>query len=76
MFRTLSQIMLDLHGTMEHAEDVDVTIGFDQAGNAVVAEQENANVPLGMHVVPIAHFGKLFEDISVFVDRENRSSRG
>jgi len=29
----LRQIMLDLHGTMEDAKDVDVTIGFDQIGN-------------------------------------------
>jgi len=73
-FRKLRQVVFDLHGTMEHAKDIDVTIRFDQVGNAVVPEEKNTNVPVRMRVVPIAHFGKLLENFRVFVDRENRSS--
>ncbi len=56
---------------MEHTKDIDVTIRFDQVGNAVVPEEKNTNVPVRMRVVPIAHFGKLLENFRVFVDLEN-----
>lgn len=74
IFRKLRQVVFDLHGTMEHTKDIDVTIRFDQVGNAVVPEEKNTNVPVRMRVVPIAHFGKLLENFRVFVDLENRSS--
>jgi hypothetical protein len=60
---------------MEHAKDIDVTIGFDQIGNAVVPEEKNTNVPVRLCVVPIAYFGKLLENFRVFVNRENCSRR-
>lgn len=68
---TSRQVVLDLHGGMEHAEDIDITVGLDQVGDAIVLEQKNANVPIRMRLIPIANFGKLFEAFRTFVNGEN-----
>lgn len=74
-YRKLRQVVFDFHGTMEHAKNINVTIGFDQVGDAIVPEEKNPNVPIRMRVMPISHFRKLLENFRVFVNRENRSSR-
>ncbi|MET0514296.1 MAG: hypothetical protein ABW047_03070 [Nitrospiraceae bacterium] len=40
--------MLDLHGAMEHAKNIDVMIGLDQVVDSVLPKQYDANVPVRM----------------------------
>lgn len=62
----LAEILRDVERAVEHAEDIDVTVGLHEVGDSVMPVQQDAD--LTIVAVPITYFWKLQEDFCALVD--------
>jgi hypothetical protein len=65
---------IDIQCAVEHTENVDIPAVFDQVGDAVVAVQQHANMPLGI-MVAVPDFRVSFQDLGSIVDATDDSAR-
>lgn len=68
-----AQVPVDVHGSMEDTQDVDVAVRLEEVHDPVVAVEKDPDVPFRHDMVPVPKLGVPFQELHLFVDSDDRA---
>src|SRR6267154_1497858 len=68
----LTKIPINIQGTMEHSQNVDVAVGFDQVSNSIMTVEKDSDLTKARRLVAVSDLGMLLQQKRLLIDTADR----